>query len=547
MHRLSLIFALLPLSASAQAPAKPPATRAAAAPGPSTPPPAPPPAAAATPAASVVPLTPAGPAATPLTLAQALAAASEHNPRLSEARAEISLRLAGIAAAKGSFDTALTASLDLGLARRPSPDRADGAVQDTSLGGTVGYQHRLHAGTSLGVSLSHRYADSAGVLTVLAPQFTTDLRVTATQPLLRGRGSDVNLAEVGSATLLADAAKLDLRRVHEEVLAQVAQSYWAVAQAQEEVTIRRRTYDRAEQVHALTLELIKRGSLPQAATVQAASTRALRRARLQAAERILEDAQAALVRAILDEAPVRVAAADPMPAPAAAPSAPVVDRADLRAAELRAAATAELVKTFEDRAQPALDLSLFAGLSGLGGTSNALACQLFTPQGGPAPAGCVPGGDFDGYGSAWSSVVTGGYYTAGVAASLALPIVDEGAQGQAQQARATVERARVVAEGLRRQVEAEVAALRQLVVSDRLAFQTAEEARTITTQLIDVEEQRYKVGSATTFDVLRVQDDLAEAESLASTARAAVLISDLRYQLAAGRVREHLGVAAEAP
>jgi outer membrane protein len=494
-----------------------------------------------------VPLTPAGPAATPLTLAQALAAASEHNPRLSEARAEISLRLAGIAAAKGSFDTALTASLDLGLARRPSPDRADGAVQDTSLGGTVGYQHRLHAGTSLGVSLSHRYADSAGVLTVLAPQFTTDLRVTATQPLLRGRGSDVNLAEVGSATLLADAAKLDLRRVHEEVLAQVAQSYWAVAQAQEEVTIRRRTYDRAEQVHALTLELIKRGSLPQAATVQAASTRALRRARLQAAERILEDAQAALVRAILDEAPVRVAAADPMPAPAAAPAAPVVDRADLRAAELRAAATAELVKTFEDRAQPALDLSLFAGLSGLGGTSNALACQLFTPQGGPAPAGCVPGGDFDGYGSAWSSVVTGGYYTAGVAASLALPIVDEGAQGQAQQARATVERARVVAEGLRRQVEAEVAALRQLVVSDRLAFQTAEEARTITTQLIDVEEQRYKVGSATTFDVLRVQDDLAEAESLASTARAAVLISDLRYQLAAGRVREHLGVAAEAP
>ena len=62
-----------------------------------------------------------------------------------------------------------------------------------------------------------------------------------------------------------------------------------------------------------------------------------------------------------------------------------------------------------------------------------------------------------------------------------------------------------------------------------------------------MEEQRYKVGSATTFDVLRVQDDLAEAESLASTARAAVLISDLRYQLAAGRVREHLGVAAEAP
>lgn len=544
MHRLTLLLALLPLAAAAQSPAstKPtprgaaapvaPATPAPAAPVPTTPPP---------------PAPPAGPAATPLTLAQALAAASQHNPRLSEARAEISLRMAGIAAAKSGFDTALTASLDLGLARRPAPDRADGAVQDTSLGGTVGYQHRLHGGTSLGVSLSHRYADSAGVLTLLAPQFTTDVRITATQPLLRGRGSDVNLAEVGSATLLAEAAKLDLRRVHEEVLAQVAQSYWAVAQAQEEVTIRRRTYDRAEQVHALTLELIKRGSLPQAATVQAASTRALRKARLQAAERILEDAQASLVRAILDQAPVRVAAADPMPPPVPAPAAPTVDRADVRAAELRADATAELVKTFENRAQPALDLSLFAGLSGLGGTSNALACQIFTPQGGPAPAGCVPGGDFDGYGSAWSSVITGGYYTAGVAASLALPIVDEGAQGQAQQARVTVERARIAADGLRRQVEAEVAALRQLVVSDRLAFQTAEEARAITTQLIDVEEQRYKVGSATTFDVLRVQDDLAEAESLASTARAAVLISDLRYQLAAGRVLEHLGVAAEAP
>jgi len=485
---------------------------------------------------------------TKITLEQALLTALAHNPIIRQARVEIASRAAGVNVARAPFDNGLTVGVDFELTRSPAPDRADGQIQGARVGGHIDYLHRLPFGTGIGVSLAHRYADSPGVLTILAPQFTTDLRATVTQPVLRGFGSAVNEALIGVAQTLEQAARLDAQRTAHEVLANVALAYWNVAQSEEEVAIRQRVLDRAHKVMDLTNELIKRGSLPQAAEVQARSTVALRRARLDAVERVREEAQSALVRAILDKAPVRITSADPMPSPTPPPAVPAVaaaERVDVRAAGLRAQAQAQQTAVAEDQVRPALDLSLFAGLTGLGGTRNDLACQLFTQPGLPAPAGCVASGEFDGYGKTWSTLFGGGYYTAGIGATLFLPLQNEGAEGVAAQARIAVDQAKLAADALRRGVEADVVSLRGLALSDRRVFETAEEAKRVTLQLIDIEEQRYKVGSATTFDVLRVQDDLAEAESLAASARAAVLVSDVRYQLAAGRVLEHLGVKVE--
>jgi outer membrane protein len=484
--------------------------------------------------------------ATPsLSLSEALSTALEHNPRVAQARAAVLARGAEVGIARGVFDTSLRASVEGGLTRRPTPDLVSGVLEERSVAGSVGYAHRLEAGTGVGVSLVHRYADSAGILTVLAPQFASELRVSASQPVLRGFGSDVTLARVRGASTREEAARLQLLRTAELVAAGVAQAYWSVAQVREEVALRRRVFERAERTLELTQALIKQGSLAPAALAQATSTRALRKARLEASERLLRSAEAELARAILDRTPQRVDARESLPEPGAVSPVVALERADVKALELLVAAQGQEVVASDDEARPSLDLSVFAGLTGLGGTRNSVACQLFTQGAGAPPAGCVDGGGFDGYGKAWSSLVTGGFYTAGVAASLALPVINEGARSRAALARISVEQTRLGAESLKRDAEVEALFARQLAIADREAYETAKAARVATQQLVEVEEQRYRVGSSTTFDVLRVQDDLAEAESAAITAQAAVLLSDVRYGLATGHLLAQLGVRVE--
>ncbi|MFO0722421.1 MAG: TolC family protein [Myxococcota bacterium] len=483
-----------------------------------------------------------------ITLKQALAAALANNPRLAQSRALIEQSTAAIGAARTAFDTALTIGLDGSLARRPSPDLASGAVQDSSLGGSVGYRHKLALGTALGVSIGQRFADSAGILSILAPQITTDLRVTVAQPILRGAGSEVNLAPVVGAEALREASLEDHTRLVENVLSEVASAYWLVVGAQAEVDIRRRAYDRAKEVQTLTQDLIKRGSLAQAASVQAASTTGLRRARLDGAERALEEAELTLVRAILDQAPARVGAQDPLPEPGPPAQLPTqIDRADLRAAKKRAEAQQSQVVVAEDQTRPSLDLTLFGGLTGLGGTKNDVACRLFASGGGATPAGCADNSDFSGYGATFATLFGKGFYTLGLGVTLALPIVREAADAQAEVARIAVRQSEILVDELQRDAQAEATALSALVARDRASLITAEDARRVTAQLVDLEAQRYQVGSASTFDVLRVQDDLAEAEVLAARARASVMATDLRFALATGRVLEHLGVSETAP
>lgn len=477
-----------------------------------------------------------------LSLREAVAVALAQNPRLAQARAEVSARAAEVGIARGAFDTSVLASLDAALTRRPAPDLVDGALSERSVGGTVGYMHRLEGGGGVGVSLSHRYNDSAGILTVLAPQFSTDVRVTASQPLLRGFGSDLNLALIRSATTRQEAAELQLLRSAELLAAQVAQAYWSLARIRDEVGIRRRAFERSDKIHALTQELIKRGSLAAAALAQATSTRALRKARLEASERLLRSAESELAQAILGQAPERLTATDALPEPAATLPKEAIERADVKAFVLFAAAQSQELVVAEDGVRPSLELGLFGGLAGLGGSRNEIACRLFTPPGGPGPAGCRDGGDFDGYSRTWTALVTGGFYTAGISATLELPVINEGAESRAARARIAVEQARLAAEGVRREAEVEALYAWELAQADRAALETAKAARQATTQLVEVEEQRYRIGSATTFDVLRVQDDLAEAEVLTLAAHTAVLLSDVRYNLATGRLLAYLGL-----
>lgn len=475
-----------------------------------------------------------------LDLGQCLRLALEQSTSIQRSRLALEEARAGVSAALSPFDSALTVALDAGYGQTPTPDLVAEQGREASLGGSLSYSQRFAFGTQLSASVEHRYRDSLALGSALNPRDTTDLRLGVVQPILRGAGSTVGRAGARAAELLAQAAAHDHRRLVDLTLAQVAQAYWELARAQEEVKVRGQSVARAARLNGLADEMTRRGMLAPVASLEARSALELRRVRQSAAERARLTAAAELSAAILGPAALPISAKEPLPPVSALRSAPPRGpRADVRAAELRKEALAELAIQAQEAERVRLDLGLSGVLSGLGGSADAASCASL-PAGGPQPAACALGGPFTADPSGLRTL--GRFFAAGLTATLELPIVRTGAEGAAARAALAVSRAEAAWQESTRAAEIDQARWLSLAMQDRSRLEAAETARLTARELIELEDKKWKSGSASTFDVLRIQDALTETELSVVEAQAAVVISDVRLHLAQGDAAQWLPV-----
>lgn len=186
-------------------------------------------------------------------LHQAVIRSASQSLDVQQARLTPAISGARAVAASAAFDWTFFGQVDWNATDSPQIQQVVGAVpigvgerQSQSVGYETGLRKRLTSGGALSVSQGHTYADDRTPGTSLSPDpsQSTFLDVTLNQPLLRGAGSEVALAEVRLSE------NTERRAIHEykarliDTVTRTESAYWRLVQAFRELQIRQRLLNR---------------------------------------------------------------------------------------------------------------------------------------------------------------------------------------------------------------------------------------------------------------------------------------------------------------
>jgi outer membrane protein TolC len=121
-----------------------------------------------------------------------------------------------------------------------------GARQSQSVGYETGIRKRMTSGGTLAISQGQTYIDDKSTGTSLSPDPSNAafLDITLSQPLLRGFGSTVALAEVRLAENVERNAVHEYKATLISTVTETERAYWELVQADRELQIRRRLLQR---------------------------------------------------------------------------------------------------------------------------------------------------------------------------------------------------------------------------------------------------------------------------------------------------------------
>jgi outer membrane protein len=435
----------------------------------------------------------AEPAAGPLSVGveDAILLALENNRELSVERLNPAIEKTHEGEQAAAFDPLLSAGTSWSREEVAASGTGGTSPAITEGGGAnVGIDQLLPAGTSVGVSATTDRTSSSAT----GASAATRLGLTLTQPVLRGFGSDVNLAALRQSRLDTRISQYELRGFAEALVARVEETYWDYALATAQIAIFENSLKLAEQQLQETEERILIGKLGEIERAAAQAEVAQRREGLINARANLATKRLQLLRLL------NLPGGDTYRREVTIREKPQVELVDLGdvAEHIRVATQMrpelnqgrlairrdelEVVRT-RNGLLPRLDLFLTLGKSGYASSF----------------AGSAE--DLDGHS-----------YDLLVGATFEQPIGNRAAQ--ARHRRATLNR---------RQAEAALANLEQLVELDvrsaNIAVEQAREqvaataaTRAFREQALQAETEKFRVGTSTTFLVGQAQRDFVASQ-----------------------------------
>ena len=191
-----------------------------------------------------------------MSLDEAIRLAVEHNLAGESARFDPAIAVEQEIIADAAFDWLLFA--DAGFARNENPSPVpvvNGVPIGTALNRsdaldiTAGAQKATRDGgvVTAQTSLSVFNNKSPGFNRIPDPAYPADLDLTLSQPLARGFGRDVNLAEVRLAENATQSATERLRRTLMDIVTETERAYWVLALTRYELRVRERLLERGIQ------------------------------------------------------------------------------------------------------------------------------------------------------------------------------------------------------------------------------------------------------------------------------------------------------------
>lgn len=445
-----------------------------------------------------------------LELDEAIAIALERNLAIAVQRYLRSESMLAIDAALGIYDFNLGAFAQVQSEVSPPTTQlvqTGGAAQQTDSNFARATLSRLFptGGTAQVLFSNGRREDNDAFFT-FNPSFSQNLDISFNQPLLRGFGKTTTERELIVARLNTSINRQNFDLEVQRVVQEISTSYWRLVEAREQLSVAEESLSLAEELHGMNQIQVEVGTMAPLETVQSEAGVARAKNTIISRRAAVEDREDELRRLLnLDQGPIWSVPIMPSTDPEI-PFEPIsIDEAIAKALESRsdiqrknleienAQLDAKLAKIDK---RPQLDADATYGFNGIGGRR--ITDGVVDPGGFSDALNQVLSGDFEG----WN-----------VSLTFAYPLRNTAAKARYASAELAVDRANVELRDL--ELEA-ITTVRRLVRAVETAAEQIESAR-VSSRLerknLEAEQKRYENGLSTSFRVLQIQEDLAEARS----------------------------------
>ncbi|HTC62126.1 MAG TPA: TolC family protein [Candidatus Saccharimonadales bacterium] len=404
----------------------------------------------------------------------------------------------------------------------------------------VQYNQNFLAGTQLQVGMTNnRTSSNFGFLNLYNPDVQSALSVTITQPLLRGFGVLPNTRLIIEAKR---TIKVGLSQLEQQVMAttaQVSNDYWELVYARENVKVQDAAVGVSQQLYDENSMRLQIGTLSSLDVLTAQSQLATdKQALVQAQSVQLQDETTLLNDITKDPLAPALMGAEIIPTtmistPDTGENVQIADavkeawqkRPELKQASLNLENAGTDVKATKNELLPSVNLFGEYIASGLGGV------QTVTTSGGVF---VFPGGTPQDLGR----VFNGSYSTFEGGINFTLPIRNRAAQADNAQA-LLVERQQKTQ--YRQEQNVIFVSVRNALIAmreDRASLAAAEEARNLAVQTLKDEEEKYRLGASTSYNVVLRSRDVTSAEGTELRDRINLLEDELKFNQAMGRTLE---------
>ena len=350
----------------------------------------------------------------------------------------------------------------------------------------------------------------------LNPQYSNELLLSATQPLLKNFGIDNNKRNIYIANNDLDISDFEFESKVIDTVTEMENVYWELVFSIEDLNVKKKSLKRAQDLEKRVRAQVEVGTVAPLEILQAQSEVASREELLLQAEDLIQDNEDNL-KNILNvgfDSPEGLKKMIPADKPGYTPEKSMelrgaikkalANRPDYLSRKTQLANDNILVKYNENQIYPSIDLFGSLGLNGISG--NAVPISQFG-------GGTVQSGFGGSYGTALNNTISRNYYQWEVGLRLSYPLGNRSAKSKLTAARLKVAQTLLDIKDLEKKIIVEVREAVRQIKTESKRVQATRIARKLAEEKLNAEEKKLEVGLSTSFEVLQFQEDLVAEQS----------------------------------
>ena len=348
----------------------------------------------------------------------------------------------------------------------------------------------------------------------LNPSYSSEFQLSLTQPLLKNFGVDLNKRNIHIANNDVDISDYEFKAKAIDVVSDVENTYWDFVFTLGDLEVKQKSLERAKDLQKRVKAQVLVGIMAPIETLQAESEVASREEFLLTAQDVIEDNQDKLKNIL------NIDFSSPEGLSPIYPSSQadvlmedfnfneivkmaLANRPDYLAKKKDLENKDILVKYQENQIYPSVDLVGSLGINGLSGEAITITSGTF--QGKSSYGG--------NYGNSLSDALSTKYYNWEFGVKFSYPLGNRSAKSKLSASRLEKAQSILSIKGLEKKIILEVRESARQLKTDSKRIKAANVAKKLADEKLKAEEKKFEVGLSTSFNVLKFQEDLAEAQS----------------------------------
>ena len=455
-----------------------------------------------------------------LTLEQVVATTLKNNVTIAVAQYNTKIKEQDITNRKSEFDP----TLNINLSTKERTNQVSSAFASPNVSQTrnhvwdLSLKQKVVTGGDYEVSFNNNRNKTNSTFAGLNPQYSSELLLSITQPLLKNFGIDNNKRNIYISNNDLDISSFEFEGKVIDTVTDVENVYWELVFSIEDLNVKQKSLKRARDLEERVRAQVEVGTVAPLEILQAQSEVASREELLVQAKDLIQDNEDNLKNLLNINfgSPDGQKKVRPMDYPNIQPKKELtldeaikkalVSRPDYLSRKTKLANDHILVKYNENQVYPSVDLFGSLGLNGISG--NAISIQQFG-----VPGGSVQSPFGGGYDNALSSLGSRDFYQWEIGLKMSYPLGNRSAKSRLTASRLQVAQTLLDIKDLEKKIIVEVREAVRQIKTETKRVQATRIARKLAQRKLDAEEKKFEVGMSTSFNVLQFQEDLVAEQS----------------------------------